>query len=348
MGPTFALPQKIPLVQPIFKKIEESSFLKIIFLGTPVFAAIILEKMIMAGHKPVAVFTAPDKPLGRKKILTPPPVKLLAEKYNIEVVQPTEIRNSKFKIQNSKPDLLVLAAYGQFIPKDILEIPKYGSLNIHPSLLPKYRGPSPIQTTILNGDNETGVTIILMDEKMDHGPIVAQQRWEIRNPKFEILNKELANLGAKLLIETLPKWINGEIKPIPQNHSKATYTKIIKKEDGKIDWHKSADEIERMIRAYDPWPGTYTYLNFQFPISNYQTNSKFQKQKMLKIIRAEVLKINHQKEPGTVFLTENKNLAIACSQDALILNEVQLAGKKKMAAKDFLNGYREIIGQVLI
>jgi methionyl-tRNA formyltransferase len=315
--------------------------MNIVFWGTPEFAAIILDTLIKNKYLPVAVVTAPDKPVGRKKILTPPPVKVLAQKHNLFILQPVKIKenfNLKSEILNLKPDLFIVSAYGLILPKEILDIPKYGSLNVHPSLLPKYRGASPIQATILNGDKVTGVTIILMDEKMDHGPILAIKEFEIKNLKitYPELSYELANLGAKLLIETLPKWLKGEIKPIPQDDLKATYTKIIKKEDGKINWQRSAEEIERMIRAYSPWPGTYTFLKF-----------KNRKPKMLKIIKAEILKINHQKEPGIVFLTENKKLAVTCGQDALILEEIQLEGKRQMAAREFINGHPWIIGSIL-
>lgn len=304
--------------------------LQIIFMGTPEFSAIILEKMIDTGYKPVMVITAPDKPVGRKQILTPSKTKLLAIKNKIPVLQPEKIIDSKSSILNSKPDLIVLAAYGQIIPKEILEIPQYGCLNIHPSLLPKYRGASPIQTVILNGDLETGVTIILMDEKLDHGPILRQRKKEITNNKIttEELTKELAKLGAELLIETLPKWLKGEIKPTPQNHLKATYTKIFKKEDGHINWKNPAEFIERQIRALNPWPGTYGYF----------------KNQILKIIEADVFKTNHKKKPGTVFLTEKKELAVACQKNALILKKIQLEGKKQMTAKEFFNGHREIVG----
>jgi methionyl-tRNA formyltransferase len=326
--------------------------MNIVFWGTPEFAAIILDILIKNNYLPVAVVTAPDKPVGRKKILTPPPVKVLAQKHNLFILQPEKLKenfNFKSEILNLKPDLFIVAAYGLILPKEILDIPKYGSLNIHPSLLPKYRGASPIQATILNGDKITGVTIILMDEKMDHGPILARRKLEIQNSKitYPELTEKLAKLGAELLIETLPKWIKGGIKPISQDDSKATYTKIIKKEDGKINWQKSAEEIERMIRAYSPWPGTYTYLKFQIPNTKSQIISNFQKPKMLKIIKAEVLKINHQKEPGTVFLTENKKLAVTCGQDALILEDIQLEGKRKMTAQEFKNGHPEIIGAQL-
>ncbi len=216
--------------------------LKIIFIGTPEFGAIVLDGLVNNGYGPILVATAPDKPVGRKAVLTPPPVKLLAEKYKIPALQPEKIENCKLKIENLKPDLGITAAYGKIIPKDILDIPKSGFINIHPSLLPKYRGPSPIQTAILNGDKETGVSIILMDEKMDSGPIVAMSnvKCQMSNVTHKELEKKLANLGTELLLKTIPRWLKGEIKPIPQDESKATYTKIFKKDDGKIDWKKPA------------------------------------------------------------------------------------------------------------
>ncbi len=239
---------------------NEKSKLKIIFIGTPEFGAIILEGLIKNNLKPVLVITAPDKPVGRKQILTPPPVKTIAQKYNILIEQPKKIKNLKLKIKNLKPDLGIVAAYGHIIPQEILTIPKYGFLNVHPSLLPKYRGSSPIQFTILNGEKKSGVTIILMDEKIDHGKIISNFQFQISNKKitYPELLKELAKLGVKLLLETIPKWARGEIKPKPQNEAKAIYTKILTKEDGKIDWQKSTEELERKIRAFCPWPGSYT------------------------------------------------------------------------------------------
>ena len=277
----------------------QKSKVKIIFMGTPEFGAIILEKLCRANLKPVLVITAPDKPVGRKQVLTPPPVKIMAERYKIPVIQPKHILDSRFQILGS--DLIVVAAYGHILPKDILDIPKYGCLNVHPSLLPKYRGPSPIQYAILNGDKKTGVTIVLMDEKIDHGDIVANSKFEIRNSKITYLelHNKLAEFGANLLVKTIPKWLKGEIKPRPQNHSKATYTKILKKQDGKIDWQKPAEETERQIRALNPWPGTYTIYN----------------EKTLKILKAELSKGN------------------------LIIKEVQLEGKKPMNFEDFLRGH---------
>jgi methionyl-tRNA formyltransferase len=260
---------------------------KIVFMGTPEFGAIILEGLINGGHKPILVVTASDKPVGRKQILTPPPVKVVGKKYQILVEQPKKIENCKLKIENLKPDLIVVAAYNQILPKNILEIPKYGCLNVHPSLLPKYRGPSPIQDTILNGDKKTGVTIILMDEEADHGPILANSKLQITNSKitYRELLKELANLGANLLIETIPKWIKGKIKPKPQDEKKATYTKILTKEDGKINWRESAENIERKIRAFNVWPGTFTF---------WKKNGK--------LLRIKILKGRVYKFPQEIYL----------------------------------------------
>ena len=285
----------------------------------------------------MGVVTAQDKPVGRKQELTPSPIKKWALGVKLPILQIE-------KIKKINADLIIVAAYGQIIPKEILEIvdprlgrAKFGALNIHPSLLPKYRGASPIQTAILNGDKETGITIILMDEKMDHGPILGNSKFEIRNSKitYNELTNELADLGADLLIKTLPNWIEGKIKPQPQDHSKATFTKIIKKEDGKINWNKSAEEIERMIRALDPWPGTFASLK-----------SKVKSQK-LKVLKAEALKENADKKVGEVFLTDDKKLAIQTGNGILILKQVQLEGKKMMPAKDFLNGHPEIVEAIL-
>lgn len=298
--------------------------IKTILIGTSEFAVRIYDR-IYEKFNIVAAITTPDKPVGRKQELTPSPVKVWAEKNKLPVLQLE-------KIKELKPDLIILAAYGQIIPKEILDIPKYGALNIHPSLLPKYRGASPIQATILNGDEETGVTIMLMDKKMDHGQIISNFQFSIFNkPAYEELSNKLADLGAELLIKTLPDYINGKIKAKPQDHSKATFCKIIKKQDGKIDWNKSAEEIERQIRAYHQWPGAYTFWN----------------NKQLKILEAEtIFRQTQDKKIGEVFLADNKELIVQTGSGILILKQVQLEGKRLMAAKDFLNGHPKIIGTI--
>ena len=320
-----------------------------------------MEKLAKSSYRPFLVITAPDKPVGRHQVLTPPPVKTAAEKHKIAVLQPQKIENCKLEIENLNPELILVASYGQIIPKSVLDIPRKGCLNVHPSLLPRYRGASPIQTAIANGDEKTGVSIILMDEKMDHGPILAKRELEIpnskpqvpnpdksrildhnrdkskiKNPKitYKQLHDKLAEMAADLLIETIPGWIKDKIKPEVQDESKAIYTKILKKEDGKIDWKKSAEEIERQIRAFSDWPGTHT------KIPNL-------KSKILKILEAEVLSAGDDKRIGEVFLAENEKLVVRAGQNCLILQKLQLEGKKPVSGKDFLRGHKEIIGSAL-
>ena len=250
------------------------------FFGTSELSVKILDKLIENGYVPSLVVTAPDKPKGRKMILTPPPVKIFAQKHNLKIVQPERLA---VKPPNgdltAKPfDLFIVASYGKIIPKSILDIPKLGTLNVHPSLLPKFRGPSPIQSFILNGEEKTGVTIMLMDEQVDHGQILAQKVFEARNSKFEIrdkskiqnskntklnakqLEEKLAELGGQMLVDTIPKWIKGEIKAKEQDHSQATFTKKINKEDGLVDLEKDNPEIiYRKFLAFQPWPGIYYF-----------------------------------------------------------------------------------------
>lgn len=313
--------------------------IKTLLMGTPEFAERIFRKIypefISRGFEIIGVITASDKPVGRKQILMPSPVKIWALENNLLVLQPQKIKNPEEirRIKELNPDLILLCAYGQIIPKEILEIPKYGPLNIHPSLLPNHRGASPIQATILNDDKETGVSLIMMDEEMDHGPIIQNSKFEIRNPKinYKELSDKLIDVGADLVIKTLPKWVEGKIKAQAQDHSQATFCKLIKKEDGKIDWNKSAEEIERQIRAFREWPTAYTFWN----------------NKQLKILEADILDENKNKKVGEIFLTDNKKLAVQTGDGILIFEQVQLEGKKPMSAKDFLNGHSEIISTIL-
>ncbi|MBI2041444.1 MAG: methionyl-tRNA formyltransferase [Candidatus Nealsonbacteria bacterium] len=277
----------------------ENNKIKIVFIGTPEFGATVLERLIRGGFPPVLVITETDKPSGRKQIVTPPPVKITAQKYDIQIEQPEKILNLKSLILNLHPDLIIVAAYGQILPKEILEIPKYGCLNVHPSLLPKYRGATPVQSAILNGDKETGVTIMLMDEGIDTGPILSQKKTEIgSNETYQELHGRLAVIGSELLTDTIPDWIGGRIKLARQDEKIAVYTKILAREDGLIDWRKSPEELDRRIRALNPWPGTYTV----------------QREKRIKVLKARL-------ESGK-----------------LIIESVQPEGKKPMSYKDFLRG----------
>ena len=281
----------------------ENSKIKIVFIGTPEFGAVILEALCHANMAPVLVVTETDKPVGRKKIITPPPVKIVAEKHNISILQLETMSGGPTSFQiEGKPDLIAVASYGKILPKEILEIPKHGCLNVHPSLLPKYRGATPVQSAILNGDKETGVTIMLMDEQIDHGPIIAQRKITVgTNETYLQLHDRLAELGASLLIDTIPDWIGGKIKLTPQDEAHATYTKILTREDGEIDWRKSPQEIDRQIRALNPWPGVYTV----------------QKKKRIKILKAMI---------------ENGKL---------LIKQVQPEGKKPISFEDFKRGYSD-------
>jgi len=309
--------------------------LNIVFFGTPEFSNIVLEKLIKSPYKPSLVITVPDKVAGRKKELTPPPLKSLIlehKTWNIKILQPEILDESfKFQVSSFKPKLFIVAAYGKIIPQEILNIPSLGTLNIHPSLLPRYRGPSPIQNTILNSDRKTGVTIILMDEKMDHGPIIKKQAFAVsKNETYETLGNNLFRIGADLLINTLPKYVENKIKPKNQNHKKATYTKIINRENGNIDWNNSAVQISNQLRAFTPWPGIYTTWN----------NKRF-----------KILSLSTTKSPNNVtigkVIKQSSSFAVATSNGLIIPKEIQLEGKKIQNAKEFLNGHPSIIGSIL-
>ena len=271
--------------------------MKYLFFGTPEFAAIILEKLISVGFVPEAVVCNPDKPVGRRKIITPPPTKVLTGKYNIKVFQPEILANSKFQIPNSKFDFFVVAAYAKIIPKEILEIPRLGAIGVHPSLLPKYRGSSPIQAAILNGDEKTGTTLFLMDEKVDHGPILAKSEIQIsKSETYESLHDKLAKLGAELLIKLLPSMealqLTGALEP--QDESQATYTKKFTTQDTCIEpkdleiaqqqGGQIAMETDRKIRALNPEPGVWTYAK---ALTN--RHIRIAENKRMKLLEAELI-----------------------------------------------------------
>ena len=344
--------------------------LRIIFFGTPEFSVSSLKALIEANFNIVAVVTQPDKPVGRKKILTAPPVKILAEQNNIQVLQPIKLSsraersgverspanagipdklgdsstslgmtNINFidQIKSLKPDLFIIVAYGKILPQTLLDIPKHGSINIHPSLLPKYRGPSPLQAQILEDEKNIGVSIMLIDEEMDHGPILESYKLKVKsykNHSYQTLGAELFKIGAKHLPKIIEKYVAGEIKPQEQDHSKATITKLIKKEDGQINWANSADYIERMTRAYYPWPSAFGHIKTQEQ-KNKKTNGL-----NIKILEARISKEKTDLKPGTLFKL-NKQLAVVCGQGSiLIIDELQISSKKKMTSKEFLRGHQ--------
>lgn len=312
------------------------NFMKIVFFGSSEFSATILEGLIKGNLKPVLAMAPPDKPVGREQIISSVPAKVLAEKYGIPVLQPEDLEDPVFKqvLSNAQPDLIVVAAFGPpFLPKWLLGFPKYGCINLHPSLLPKYRGASPIPYAILNNETETGATIIRLSEKIDQGDILAQEKINIAADETTLtLTQKLADLGGQLLVKTIPLLIKGMVSAQAQGNSPTPYCRRLKKEDGRIDWRKSADFIERQIRAFDPWPGSFT---------------KFFG-KVLKILKAHVIKeYTEPSKSGFVFLSQAKDLAVRAGKDALAIEKLQLEGGKPLLAAEFIRGHKHIIGQSL-
>ena len=265
---------------------------------------------------------------------------LVKNEYNITVISKKDgsLKDEKFfeYFKGLNPDICIVADYGRIIPAHYLEIPKFGFINIHPSLLPKYRGPSPIQTTIINGDMETGVTIIKVDAEVDHGDILSSIKYQVsREKKYKDTESDLAGLGAKLLTETLPKYLSGEIKPQEQGHSRATYTKMLVRQDGRIDWGQPAEKIYDLIRAISHEPGTWTLLR--------QAQGQA---KILNIKEADVLEKGVQEQPGIVVNVDNE-IVVATGKWYLILKTVQLEGKRETDVKAFINGYRDFLNSKL-
>lgn len=322
--------------------------LKIVFFGTPQYTIPIWEALLNAGYDIVAVITVPDEQTGGKKIVASPPVKMFALKNHLKLFQPEKLKDNNELVSYLlalAPDLGIVAAYGKIIPKIFLDVPKYGFINVHPSLLPKYRGPSPIKTAILNGDKEIGVTIMLVDEEMDHGKIIASGKYLVSNNKYHTeIQKEIWELGTKLLIEILPKYISGEIKPQEQDHDQATFTKKFLREDGRINWFRSAEEIYNQIRALNPEPGTWSIWPF------FAKATEGKKNKTLNIKQAEYLSCDvgqaNDHMPGMVIKVDNQ-IAVVTGKCYLILKLIQLEGGKEMTAKNFLNGHSAFLGSKL-
>ncbi len=303
--------------------------MKIVFIGTTEFGIPTLEKI---KDQLVLIITQPDKPAGRSLKITPPAVKIWAERNGIKFLQPTKIIDAKQALLDVEPDLTIVAAYGQIIPKEILDLAKKGSVNIHGSILPKYRGASPIQAAIANGDPETGITLIQMDEKMDHGPIVAKRTTVIEtNDTYLSLHHKLAKLAADFVEEILPGLAQGTIQAQEQQHDKATYVNMLGKNDGKIDWSTPAVEIERKIRAYNPEPGTWTTLGG----------------KIIKILEAEVVPDHKIELPGKIYVSGGE-VVVKTLDSGLILKKVKPEGKNEMTGKDFLNGLRSLNDKIFI
>ncbi|EOF55892.1 methionyl-tRNA formyltransferase [Enterococcus hirae EnGen0127] len=308
---------------------------KLVFMGTPAFSVPILEGLLEEGYEVVAVVTQPDRPVGRKKIITPTPVREAAVKHGLLVLQPEKISGSEEmeKIIALQPDVIITAAFGQFLPEKLLQAPVHGAINVHASLLPKYRGGAPVHYSIINGEKETGVTIMEMIKKMDAGGIYAQESLPItKQDDVGTMFEKLSALGKQLLLKTLPDILNGNLSPRPQDESKVTFSPNITREQEAIDWNKTAEEIDNQVRGMRPWPIAFTTYE----------------QTRWKLLNVEALAEKTTAEPGTIIKKDKKNLWIACGkQTVLAIKELQPAGKGKQAVNEFLNGSGQqvMIGQ---
>lgn len=310
--------------------------MKIVFMGTPDFAVGALEAIVAAGHTVTEVVTQPDKAKGRSGQAQFPPVKECAVKHGIPVFQPVKIKapDAVEELKKFEADIFVVAAFGQILSKEILDMPKFGCVNIHASLLPKYRGAAPINWCIINGEKETGVTIQQMNEGIDTGDILAAKSMAIApDETAESLFDKLSRLGAKLIVETLPKLERGEIMPVPQDEALASHTKMMSKSLGRIDWNNDAVSIERLVRGLNSWPSAYTFWN----------------KKSLKLWRCEVIDAESENADlaGKVTSVSKDSFDVACAKGALRVWELQLEGKKRMDTKTFLLGNQVNVGDLL-
>lgn len=305
---------------------------RVVFMGTPEFACPTLQALIDRGEHIVAVVTQPDRPKGRGQQVLPPPVKTLAEKYGIPVHQPLKVREPAFveQLKEMAPDLIVVVAFGQILPKPVLEIPHLGCINVHASLLPRYRGAAPINWCIINGEAETGVTTMMMDVGLDTGDMLVKKAIPIApDDDARTLHDKLSVLGADTLAETLDLLANGNLVSEKQDDSLTCYAPMLKKEDGAISWEADALTIQNRIRGMNPWPGTYTMIDG----------------KMLKIFRAQGS--TGDGAPGTVLEVGRDGIEVACGDGSIVITELQLEGKKRLPAAEFLAGCRLEPGTVL-
>ena len=299
--------------------------LRIIFMGTPDFAASNLQALIDGPDDIVAVVTQPNRPKGRGKKLTPPPVKLLAESADIPVLQPAKIRTEEFLngLLSYQPDLIVATAYGRILPRSLLELAPMGSINVHGSLLPLHRGAAPIQWSVIKGDKEVGVTVIRMDEGMDTGDILLQTSIPAAaDETASTLFDKLAQLGSETLLKAIKGLKDGTIAATPQDHSQATEAPMLKKSDGLIDWTKNAGELESLIRGLDPWPSAFCFLDG----------------KRLRLFKPEIAYKENNAQPGSLLRADKRGLLIVCGKDTLLVKEIQPEGKKRMTVEAFLCG----------
>ncbi len=310
--------------------------MRIVFMGSPAFAVPTLKHLVLNNYDVAAVYTQPDRPAGRGRAPVPPPVKVAASEMGLRVVQPENLKTEDAiaQLAEFKPDIITVCAYGQILPKAVLDIPTYRCLNVHFSLLPRHRGASPVASALLAGDDITGVTIIIVEPKLDTGPVLARAAVAVSpQDNTGTLTEKLAKVGANLLLEALKGWVRGEITPLPQDESQASYFRRIKKEEGEIDWNLPVVMIQRRVRAYNPWPGCYTTW----------------RGKQVKIIAAEAWPEMRSTGAGRVIALpeDGEGLGIGTGEGVLSVLRLQLEGKKAVTAAEFIRGQRDFIGERL-
>ena len=306
---------------------------KVIFMGTPSYSIPVLE-MLIENAKVIAVVTQPDKEVGRKKILTPCPVKKLAQEHNIKVISPKKLKEECQEIIDLNPDIIITCAYGQILPEKLIYAPKYNTVNVHASLLPKYRGGAPIHHAIINGEKETGITIMYTDKGMDSGDIIKEEKITINeNDTYDIISEKMSKLGAKLLKEVLPSVLNNTAPRQKQDDTQKTIAPIIKKEDEHLDFNNPVQKVHNKIRGLSSVPGTYTLLN----------NNR------IKLLTSETTNTATNKKPGTITKIEKDGIYISCQDKEIKITKLQASGKKQMLVKDYINGIKkeELLGQEL-
>lgn len=308
---------------------------RVVFLGTPSFGVPVLEALVRH-HEVVAVVTQPDRPAGRgRRRLVAPAVKRAAEGHGLRVLQPVSLRRDREVVRalrDAEADVFVLAAFGQILRREVLDVPPHGCIGVHASLLPRWRGAAPVVAAILHCEGETGITLMRTDAGMDTGDIIAQEALAIApDDTAETLTERLARLGARMLVDTLPRWLSGEIEPRPQDDALATYAPMISRDDARIDWRRPAREIDCLVRAYTPWPGAYTTLDGQ----------------TLKVVRAHPASGGDAPAPPGAVVEMDREIAVRAGEGVLILDEVQLAGRKAMDAVAFARGRRGFVGSIL-
>ena len=311
--------------------------MRVVYMGTPAFAIPPLEELLASGYDVVGVYTQPDRPAGRGRSMEAPPVKTFALERGLEVIQPTSLRNPEAhsRLAALAPDLIAIAAYGRILPGEVVGMSPAGCVNVHPSMLPRHRGPSPVAFTILEGDETAGVSIMLLDEGMDSGPVIAQVEEPI-DPEdtTESLTDRLFRRGAKLLVESLPRFLQGDSSPQPQDDARATYARRLTKEDGEIRWELPAETLWRQVRAYHPWPGSFTRWEGR----------------LLKVLEAVPLPRDASGSPGSVVSLDGDvpaPVGVVAGEGVLGLKRVQLEGRRAVDAADFLKGHEGFVGSSL-